>query len=61
MFRYKRGKVLKDKLYRWILKMLVVISKIDGNYNTVNIYDKYPESSMKEAFFDLKAKILPMI
>ena len=53
MFRYKRGKVLKDKLYRWILKMLVVISKIDGNYNNENIYDKYPESCMKEAFFDL--------
>ena len=28
MDRYKKGRVLKEKLYNWILKMLVIIEKV---------------------------------
>ena len=35
MNKYKNGKILKDKLYRWILKMLVVISKVSKILNII--------------------------
>ena len=28
MERYKKGRVLKEKLHNWILKMLVIIEKV---------------------------------
>lgn len=48
--RYKKGKVLSEKIYFWTVKMMIKMEKINGNYGDKNFYQMYPKGSLSEAF-----------
>ena len=56
MERYKKGRVLKEKLHNWILKMLVIIEKVifidiyfDFRYKEITVRKTFTINTQKVA------------
>ena len=50
MSRYKKGRVLKEKLHNWILKMLVIIEKVIILIISNNINIRYKAIMVKKIY-----------